>query len=319
MIKKVKIIKENETGLSEHLEDYLKVDMVFRKTRKDFVGKSSSNPTWGMVFNIRDGKLKLNIDGDGLYKEFDYDNPNAAYAEKIASIMGREILDTTRVPKVDIVEERAKEPAIISYKLMDNDKEDMFHISDLMFYKYDREQLSVKKNIFTIEDILECMKEQVKDEENYKEVERSILHTLLLDSVINNGDRHNNNWALVINKETGKYELAIFDHASTFIDMIEEQPRCVYNGWVGSYISYDERRTIRKGDLGKEIIDYIAKNYKEYFEEFCEIFNEKLPFILGEIKKENLPIDKNRLELKLNQRNNYLKKIKSRGESEYGE
>ena len=36
MIKKVKIIKENETGLTEHLDEYLKADVVFRKIRQDY-------------------------------------------------------------------------------------------------------------------------------------------------------------------------------------------------------------------------------------------------------------------------------------------
>ena len=319
MIKTIRIIKENEGNISSNLDDLVSKDMVFRKIRQDFVGKSSSNPTWGYVFNVRDGKLKLNIDGEGLYKEFDYDNPNAAYAEKIASIMGRNILDNTRVPKVDIVEERKKEPSIISYKLLDNNKEDMFHISDLMFYKYDRDELAKKKNIFTIEDILECVKEQIKDEENYKEVERSIIHTLLLDSVMNNGDRHNNNWALVINKETGKYELAIYDHSSSFVDMLEEKRAATYNGWVGSYVTVNESSTIRKGSVGKDIIKYMADNYSEYFDEFVDIFNGKLPFVLEEIKNENLPIDISRLDMKLKQRSSFLNKIKSREDLEYGE
>lgn len=319
MIKTIKIIKENEQHLTNHLEDLLNVDMVFRKLRQDSVGQSSSNPTWGYVFNVRSGKLKLNIDGEGLFKDFDYDNPNAAYAEKVASIIGRGILDTTRVPKVDIVMEKRGQPSIISYKLMDNEEEDMFHISDLMFYKYERTELSQKKNIFTIEDILECVKQQVGDEENYKEVERGMIHTLLLDSVMNNGDRHNNNWALVRNKATGRYELAVYDHSSTFTDMLEEQRRFTYNGWVGSYITTDENSSIRKGNIGKDIIVYIARKYSEYFDEFADIFDKRLPTVLEEIKEENLPIDVNRLEMKLKQRNSFLNKIKNREDLEYGE
>lgn len=319
MVKTIKIIKENEQHLTDHLDDYIKVDVVFRKIRKDYVGQSSSNPTWGYVFNVRNGKLKLNIDPDGLYKEYDYDTPNASYAEKISSIMGRSVLDNTRVPKVDVVIEKPKEPSIISYKLMNNDKEDMFHIRDLMFYKFDRDQLSEKKNIFTIEDILECVKQQIGDEENYKEVERSMLHTLLLDAVMNNADRHNNNWALVRDKETGKYELAIYDHSSSLVDMLEDQRNCTHEGWVGSYITLDDNAKLRKGSLGKDLIKHISKNYPEYYDEFVDRFNEKLPDILKEIKEENLPINTSRLEMKLKQRSSFLNKMKDREELEYGE
>ena len=322
MIKSIKIIKENEPDITKEWEeqkDIENIDMVFRKVRKDYVGKSSSNPTWGYVFNVRQGKLKLNIDAEGLYKEYDYDAPNASYAEKIVSIIGRKVLYNTRVPKVDIVMERPKEPSIISYKLMDNDKEDMFHISDLMFYKYERDELAEKKNIFTIEDILECTKEQVKDTKNYNIIEKSIIHTLLLDAILNNGDRHNNNWALVRDKQTNFYELAIFDHSSSLTDMIEEKRHFTYNGWVGSYVTVDDNSKIRKGSVGKSIIEYIARNYSEYFDEFADIFNEKLPGILKEIKGEDLPIDIRRLENRLNERNRLLNKIKSREEFEYGE
>lgn len=319
MIKDIYVIKKDEKNLTEHLDEIAHKDMVFRSIRKDTIGQSSSNPTWGYVFNVREGKLKLNIDGEGLYKEFDYDIPNAAYAEKISSIIGRNTLNNTRVPKTDVVMQYSGQPETISYKLLDNDKEDMFHIRDLMFYKYEREELEKKKNIFTIEDILYCVKQQVKNKENYEQVERSVIHTLLLDSIINNGDRHNNNWALVRNKETNFYELAVFDHSSTLTDMIEEQMRFTYNGWVSSYVNVGENTGVRRGSIGKDIIEYIAQNYKEYFDEFCEIFDEKLPSILEEIKGENLPINMRRLERKLYERKRFLEKTKSREEFEYGE
>lgn len=321
MIKKVKIIEESEPDITENWDkqknasDY---DVVFRKIRRDTVGKSASNPTWGLIFNVREGNLKLNILKEGLYKEFDNDAPNGSYSEKILSIIGKDVLPNVRVPEIDIVMPYPNEPSIISYKVLDNDKEDMFHISDLMFYKYDRDQISEKKNIFTIEDILECIKAQVGDEENYKQIERGVIHTLLLDAVVNNAERHNNNWALVRNIETGIYDLAIYDHASSLVDLIEEKRFCTCDGWVSSYVTIEEGRN-RDGSLGKDIIEYIHKNYNEYFNEFVDIFNEKLPTILEKIKQENLPININRLELKLNQRNSYLKKMRCREEFEHGE
>ena len=317
MVKKIKIIKKNEQDLTAHLDEYKKVDIVFRIIMKDPIGKSSSNPSWGYIFNVRDGKLKLNINPDGLYKEFDYDHPNAAYAEKIFSIIGEELLTDTRVPKTDVVKENnLNGPSIISYKLMDNDKEDMFHISDIMFYKYEREEIEKKKHIFTIEDILQCIKEQVRDEENYKRIEKSLIHTILTDSILNNLDRHDSNWALVRNKETNQYELAIFDHSISLIDMIEENRMATYNGWTKSYISIEQNGN---SSLGKDIIRYIRENYREYFNEFVDNFNDKLPVILNRIKEENLPIDTRRLENKLNARYIFLKMERDKEELEYGE
>ena len=317
MIKKVKIIKLNERNLTNHLDEYKIVDIVFRILSKDAIGKSSSNPSWGYVFNVRNGKLKLNIEPYGLYKEFDYDQPNAAYAEKIFSIIGQKILTDTRVPKTEVVSDCfPKNPATISYKLMDNDKEDMFHISDLMFYKYEREEIEKKKDVFTIEDILECIKVQVRNEENYNKIEKSIIHTILLDSVLNNADRHNNNWALVRNKETNQYDLAIFDHSVSLIDILEENKRATYNGWTRTYIS---TRPNCDSSFGKELIEYIHKNYNEYFEEFVNRFNEKIPVIISKIKEEQLPIDIRRLENKLNARNIFLQRERSREDLEYGE
>lgn len=316
MKKSIKIIKESERNLTSCLDELKNKEMIFRKLRKDTVGQSSSNPTWGYAYNVKKGKMKFKA--EGLYKEHDYDAPQASYSEKIASIMGAKLLAEVRVPEIDVVEETKNQPGIISYKLMDNDKEDMFHIRDLMFYKYERDELSKKKNIFSIEDILECIRIQVKDDENYKTIEKGVIKTLLLDSIINNGDRHNNNWALVRNKDTNKYDLAIFDHSSCFTDMIQEQRHFTYEGWVGSYIKVKEdNNAVRRSSLGKEIIQYIAQNYTQYFNEFVDDFDKKLPEIIEEIKQEELPINMARLEMKLHGRKSFLNKVKDKEELEY--
>ena len=311
MAKTVYIINEDEKNISQHLDDIAKKEMVFRKLRKDTIGKSSTNPTWGYTYNVRKGKLKF-IE-EGLYKEYDYDSPNAAYSEKIASIMGRRLLSNTRIPEVDIVEETSGQPGIISYKLLNNDIEDMFHLRDTMFHIFDRDGISKQKDIFVLEDVLEGIRFQIKDEENYKIVGKSVIRTLLLDAVMNNGDRHANNWALVRNKLTNWYELAAFDHSSCFTDMIKEQRHFTVDGWVSSYTTTRQRKSSgRKGLLGKDIIQYIAHNYNEYFNEFCDDFDRMLPEIIREIKEEKLPIDMKRLEKKLSERNNFLKRVKSK-------
>lgn len=317
MIKSIKVIKENEQNISKDLEGFLKKEMVFRKIRKDAIGKSASNPTWGYTYAIEKGKMKFK--GDGLYKEYDCDAPRNAYSEKITSIIAKSLLDTARVPEIDVVEETADEHGIISYKIMDNDAEDMYHIRDLMFYKFKREELEKQKEIFELNDILECIGMQVKDNSNYKQIERSLIHTLLMDAIINNADRHNNNWSLIRNKSTNWYELGIFDHSSCLTDLMQEQRHSTYNGWVGSFVivNRNNNNTVRRGTVGYEMIKYIRQNYKAYYDEFCDKFSEKLPQILEEIKQENLPIDMRRLENKLNERRNFLNRVKDKEEFEY--
>ena len=313
MVNIVYIIKENEQNLSSHLEEFKTYDMVFRKVAKDTVGLSSSNPTWGYAYKVKNGKMKFV--GEGLYKEYDFDCPHAAYSEKLASIMGSKILKNTRVPKVDIVEPTKDEPGIISHKILNNYQEDMFHLRDMMFHIFEREELASQKGIFNLEDILKAVRAQIKDDENYKVVEISLIRAMLFDSVVNNGDRHTNNWALVRNKETNWYELAVFDHASTFIDMIKEQRMAVADGWTSSYISVKEQKGgIRKGSLGRDIIQYIAHNYNEYYNEFCDDFETMLPEFIEEIKAEKLPVDMGRLENKLNERKQFLKRVRSKEE-----
>lgn len=313
MVNTVYIIKENESNLSKHLDEITTYDMVFRKLVKDTIGLSSSNPTWGYAYKVKNGKMKFV--GEGLYKEFDYDSPYAAYSEKIASIVGSKLLNNTRVPQIDVVEPTRGEPGIISHKVLNNYQEDMFHLRDMMFHIFDREELASKKGIFNLEDILKAVRAQIRDDENYKVVERNIIRAMLFDSVINNGDRHTNNWALVRDKQTNWYELAVFDHASTFIDMIKEQRMFTADGWVSSYISVKEQKgSTRNGSIGRDIIQYIAHNYNEYYNEFCDDFETMLPEIIEEIKEEQLPIDIRRLENKLNERKQFLKRVRSKEE-----
>lgn len=310
-MKSIGIINLNQEGLTKEIENLLNNEIIFRKIRRDAVGKSASNPTWGYAYEVQSRKMKWK--GEGLYKEYDNDAPYASYAEKIASIVYMRMLSNARVPSVDIVGTSKNEPSIISYKVLDNNKEDMFHIRDILFNIMDREELKSKKSIYSVKDILDSIRVQIQDDRNYEEIQKSLLETLMLDSIMNNGDRHANNWAVVRDKKTNWYELAIFDHSSTFTDMLHDQRHYTCNGWVTSYIKVKEEKTkIRTGSLGNEIIQFICENYGEIFNGVTERFNEKLPYIIEEIKKENLPIDINRLEKKLYERKNYLNNIRNR-------
>ena len=285
MRKTISVIKQNQENLGEVFKNGAQTDIVFRELQRDTIGKSGSSPTWGYVYLNNNGKLKFN--GIALRKEYDYDFPLAAYGEKTWSIFGKKLIgDTVRVPDIEIVEENPGYPEIISYRLMNNDKEDMIHIKDTLFNKFERDEIRRKKDILTINELLECVKLQIGDEENYKNIEKDIIHVLLLDAITNNGDRHALNWALVRDKITDKYTLAVFDHSSAFVNMFESREHFAHNGWSTTYITVGNdsgRNTI--GSDGIEVVKYISKEYAEYFEEFYEKFNPKLPEILEIIKQ----------------------------------
>ena len=317
MKKKIKIIKKEETLNSFYEED---VDLIFKQVQKDTIGKSSSNPIWGYIYTKKGEELEsFSV---GLYKEFDYDVPRAAFSEKIYSILGKKVLKGVRVPDIDIVEETKNQPGIISYRLLDNDKEDMMHITDILFNKFEREDFKKCREIFKLQDILESLKLQVKDENNYKELEKNVVQTVLLDAVTNNCDRHINNWALIRNKETSYYELACYDHSASFLDILEERRAAVTrSGWTGSYLRIDDKRNISLGgEVGDILIKYISENYTEHYEDFCEKYDNSLEDFFKETEEFKPYINYGRLKEKMLVRRKFLKGLlKERGDKEYGE
>jgi len=317
--KSITIIKQNQEHVTDLFKDGIKTDMVFREVQRDTVGKSGASPTWGYVYDNKKGKMKFK--GTALHKEYDYDYPMSAYGEKVWSIFGKEILsDTVRVPKIEIVEQDPGHEEIISYRLLDNDTEDMIHIKDILFNKFQREEIKAKKEIFTLDEILECVKLQIEDEENYKKIEKDIIQVLLLDAVTNNGDRHVLNWALIRGEKTNEYSLAVFDHASSFVDMFDDKSGILGNGWSTSYITVGRDKGRNNiGSDGKLIVEYISTVYPEYFEEFCHRFDDKLPQILEQVEQEQMKIDFRRLSNKLGERKRFLRRLRFRGEFEYGE
>lgn len=222
------------------------------------------------------------------------------------------------MPNIDVVEQRPGYEEIISYRLMNNDREDMIHIRDTLFNKFERDEIKAKKDVFTIDEILECVKLQIGDEENYRKIEKDMIQVMLLDAITNNGDRHALNWALVRDEKTNQYTLAVFDHASSFIDMFEDRSYILGNGWSSTYITVgNDKGRHSIGSDGKVVVEYISKQYPEYFEKFSEKFEDKLPGILEFVKQENMKIDFNRLSSKMSEKKHFLKKLRDRGEREY--
>lgn len=310
MVKSITIVKSTDEKLKNE-----NVDIIFKEIQKDTVGRSGARPVWGMLYYNEDGKLTKS--GIALFKEYDYDMPIASYSEKIWSIIGNKVLLETRVPIIDLVDEGNKEIGVISHRVLNNEQEDLIHIRDVLFNKFERDDFKIRQNVFYIEDLLECIKIQINDSINYEKVKTQVIHTLLLDAITNNGDRHGNNWGLVRDKETNTYHLADFDHSSSFVDLVNKKPGHTCRGWVSSYIrTTPEVKKMMMGNCGDQIIDYISKNYKEDFNNFSQLFNQNLDDIIEEIKNENMNIDEKRLEKKLRERNKLLQKIRSREEME---
>lgn len=317
MKKTITVVKQDPEKIEELLGNGIKTDLVFEMIQRDTIGKSGSNPTWGHIYSNDSGEAKY--EGIALYKGYDYDYPKAAYGEKAWSIIGKGLLNSTvRVADIDIVEKINGNEEIISYRLMDNDKEDMIHIKDTLFHKFERDEIKAKKDVYSIDEILECVKMQITDEANYKEVEKNMIQVLLLDAITNNGDRHAFNWALVRDKKTNKYELAVFDHSSAFVDMFEDKHYFVTEGWSSTYTTVgNDKGKHMLGSDGKKVVEYISKTYPEYFDEFSKRFEDKLSEVLEEINSEKMHIDFRRLTHKMQEKRRFFKKLRSRGEIEY--
>ncbi len=278
--------------------------MVFREVEKDTVGKSGSNPTWVSSYYY-DSKTsyynenELSFDEEtkksrrmALYKEYDYDEPMAAYAEKIWSLLGKNILPRCRVPDIDVVykSEKAKDLAeTISYRVLDRDTEELILMSVVLDFKYASEKNKMR-NYCRIEEILECIKQgrYYTDESNYLQIEEDIIHTALLDCISNNGDRHPKNWGIVMNKMTGEYSVALFDHSNSFRNVISPQVGMRGSNWCTIYFRLDEKykeRNLLCGESGDKMIQYLYSKYPQYVNSFMKNFESGYPNFTEEINR----------------------------------
>lgn len=277
--------------------------MVFREVEKDPIGKSGSNPTWVSSYLYDSSKSYYNeeeitFDDEtkttkrmALYKEFDYDEPRAAYAEKIWSVLGKSILPRCRVPDIDLVynpDNGREQVETISYRLLDKPTEDLILMSVVLDFKYANQKREMRRYC-KIEELLECVKEgrYYKDEENYIQLEEDIIHATLLDCISNNGDRHPDNWGIVVNKINGEHRLALFDHSNCFRNIIMPQIGMASYNWCSTYFTLDENYKSTKylsGENGNKIIKYIYEKYPQYVESFMKNFDDRYPLFRQELQ-----------------------------------
>ncbi len=259
---------------------------VFVKLFRDPQGNSGSNPTWGDYYRFRNGEMAKF--GRGVYKSMDYDAPYAPFCEKLWSLLGKRVFHDgqnpiskeLRVPHITVVkDEQTGERGAISRIIIDNDKEDLLGINTILFHKYDRQALDKMRSVVVFDDLLYCLQAQIEDEQNYKEVEKQIVQVLLLDAVTNNVDRHTKNWALVRDKVTNHYTLGVFDHGSSFVDLISENEFARQNNyWSITYTKIDHvTQTMGIGDSGEKIVRYLVNRYPDVAQEFYESLCKALP------------------------------------------
>lgn len=289
---------------------------VFSIIRRDSIGKSSTNPTWGDLYRYTNHELYYI--GVCIYKEMDYDFPNAPYAEKMWSLIGKRVLKNSLTPDITLIKDKTnKETGLLSHIILDNSSEDLILMNELLFYKFERQTLDKQHFIVNIQDLLECVKIQIKDEKNYKEVESQIIQALLLDSITNNSDRHTNNWGLVRNKQSNLYTLGLFDHSSSFIDMITETKDSSINGWTSSSISVTSKPNHTGiGDLGSTIVTYLFHNYPDICKQFMHNLNLELENFYGDIRSAPYNIDKRRLQRNISNKNTFINKLLKQVEEE---
>lgn len=282
---------------------------VFSKICRDTIGLSSTNPTWGDLYRYTNHELYYI--GICIYKEMDYDIPNAPYSEKMWSLLGKRVLKNCLIPNITLIkDQKNKETGLLSHIILDNSLEDLTLMNNLLFYKFERQDLSKLHSVIPIQDLLECVKIQINNEQNYIEVESQIIQTLLLDSITNNSDRHSNNWGLVRNKESNHYTLGLFDHSSSFIDMISEKKTSTIDGWTSTYSSVTSQpKRSGIGDFGNNIVTYLCNNYPNICKQFMHNLNLELENFYEDISSAPYYIDKRRLQRNISHKSIFIDKL----------
>lgn len=311
------------TSIPEDFDGY-----IFLKLFRDPQGNSGSNPTWGDYYKY--SKSEILKFGRGVYKSMDYDAPLASYCEKLWSLLGKKVFHSEpnpisknlRIPHITVVkDEKSGERGAISHIILNNDKEDLIGINTILFHKYDRQALDKMRSVVVFDDLLYCLHEQIPDEENYKEVEKQIIQVLLLDAVTNNVDRHTKNWSLVRDKETNHYTLGVFDHGSSFVDLISQNEFARQNNyWSITYTKIDHvTQTMGIGDSGEKIVRYLVDRYPEIAQEFNDALSKALPEFQQYLVDAPSNIDVKRIMYNLTFKQKFIDKMleKQRGEGYY--
>lgn len=264
------------------------------------------------------------IDGDvsgksALYKHYDWEEPDSAKYEKLYSVIAKRILTNCRVPDIEMINDIENSGmGLLSYRILDRTTEELIDIHTLLLELFTKEEVSSMNEIISLEDLIKCLRMEISDEQNYCEVEKSVIETLILDSILNNPDRHSQNWGIVREKRTGKYTLGLFDHSKTFYGLDGNKEYNTIEGWVNSYIKREvevHNSRYRKAFSGDELLKYLNKLYPECFNSFIDKINRKKYEIYDIIERSNMPIgSKQTLTRRINEHIKFAGELLYRGE-----
>jgi len=274
-------------------------------------------PTWGEVF--RYSNKEIGEPKPALYKCHDYDYPYTAYCEKIWSIIGKIMLDDCRVPNIDIVGNEGKgREGLLSYRLLRKQTEDLIDMHTLTYHKYSREQLKAMQSHLYIEDLIECVRLEVGDNDNFERLKRDIIETIILDSITNLADRHDENWGLIKSKEDKAYDIALYDHAISFVDMFTTDLGRSSEGWAQSYLkTVPQEKWTRQylmGDMGNKLVGYISERYPNEFNEFMRKFNDRIGLFYQFIDTPGCPADLKRIRSNIREKRRLIEDKYIKGE-----
>lgn len=296
-----------------NFEDYVNLiskrfkGLIFKTIDRDAVGRSSGNPRWGHVFEYKDGRISKN-NRIAVYKEPDYDEPDGPYAEKIWSILGKLVLPDCKIPEIDVIWDKKNKliPGVISYSIVDKQREDMIDMRTILRYNsIKEEELRKNDDRLNLDELLNYVKNYIGDEKEYNKIESQIIRAILLDCITNNFDRHPDNWALIREISSGTYTLGLYDNTVSFVNMLNCRPGVVNSENWGKIFILVSNHNNKQTDMSDEVVKYICNKYPEYSKEFFETFDRNLNEICEQIKQNKF----NEIIKCLNKRKNYIKRL----------
>lgn len=131
-----------------------------------------------------------------------------------------------------------------------------------------------------------------KKQQNYQDIEKSIIQVTIADLFTQNSDRHLNNWALIRDKKTDRYSLGLFDHATTFNmslknDVVGFSQSELRENWAITSVLVEDGK--RKSSNGIDLFRYIMEHHREYAVEILQQLHDKMPEIEQAIGYETIP------------------------------
>lgn len=136
-------------------------------------------------------------------------------------------------------------------------------------------------------------KTATEKQQNYQDIEKSIIQVTVADLFTQNIDRHLNNWALIRDKRTDKYSLGLFDHATTFFnmsfsnDIIGFSQSELRENWAMTSVLVEDGK--RKSSNGIDLFSYIMEHHREYAVEILQQLHDKMSEIEHVIGYETIP------------------------------